>query len=481
MANQDIKLDNTEFSNSTNITINKTFNFKFDENSGFKNSKGKEEYNVKSVYFCWINKDDNTTDYIEKCNNFNINIISFLERNDLNSFIKGDITTCDNLVDSSEGLIINDDSNEKGKSESINDLKNVKEKPIPASSSSSSSAAAAAASKSTTKPIDSKGKNNSQSNYQSSSSSTTQVKEKKHVLSESEKIDYKESKRRKLESDPLLKCISIHEIELIDHDKALRGTQKSNDFSNLIRECEYKIVRPLKSTTKVVKSTSTTNSSTKIPSKSGLSKVSTKLPHSSSSSSSSLLTSSSILNDSSQSLATILHKRDPIIILSPSAISMLTMNNVKSFLENGKFIDVHNKEVSENTNTNTNTTTTNSNSNMIQIVRQSKKFNRKIKFVVVNNVEKFFIKPEYWDRVVAVFTTGQEWQFKNYKINKPNLLFQKVKGFYINYNGDSIPLNIKNWNVQIISLDRNQRFKDRQISELLWESIERFMASKGFK
>lgn len=118
---------------------------------------------------------------------------------------------------------------------------------------------------------------------------------------------------------------------------------------------------------------------------------------------------------------------------------------------------------------------------MVQLVRHSKRFNKDIKFVVVSNVEKFFVKPEYWDRVVAVFTTGQEWQFKNYKVNQPNLLFQKVKGFYVNYSGDSVPSNVKNWNVQVISLDRNQRFKDRQISEFLWETIERFMLSRGYK
>jgi parafibromin len=149
---------------------------------------------------------------------------------------------------------------------------------------------------------------------------------------------------------------------------------------------------------------------------------------------------------------------------------MLTMQNVKSFLQDGKFIDPQ-EAILQNT----------ENANIIHIVRQSKRFNKKIKFVVVSNVEKFFVKPQYWDRVVAVFTTGQEWQFKNYQVNQPNLLFQKVKGFYVNYSGDIVPQNVQNWNVQVISLERNQRFKDRQISEYLWESIERFMLSKGYK
>lgn len=347
------------------VQIGDSEKFKLGEESQFKGSK---MYDVKSVYFCWMNRDAAVTEYIELCENNKVDVISFVEKTDLISYLKGETDT--------SNYVIKPNSDEKDG--------------------------------------------------------------KKRGTRDDEKVDYKESKRLKIESDPLLKEISKHEIELVDHDKALRGTQKANDFSNLIRECEYKIVRPLKSASK---KPSTTSKDARKKEVAG--------------------------NDSS-SLATILKKKDPIIILSPSAISMLTMNNVKLFLQDGKFVDP--RDIKEGANL-----------NMVQVIRQSKKFGKKIKFVVVSNVEKFFVKPEYWDRVVAVFTTGQEWQFKNYKINQPNLLFQKVKGFYVNYSGDVIPNNIKNWNVQVISLDRNQRFKDRQVSEFLWESIERFMMSRGYK
>lgn len=347
------------------VQIGDSEKFKLGEESQFKGSK---MYDVKSVYFCWMNRDAAVTEYIELCENNKVDVISFVEKTDLISYLKGETDT--------SNYVIKPNSDEKDG--------------------------------------------------------------KKRGTRDDEKVDYKESKRLKIESDPLLKEISKHEIELVDHDKALRGTQKANDFSNLIRECEYKIVRPLKSASK---KPSTTSKDARKKEVAG--------------------------NDSS-SLATILKKKDPIIILSPSAISMLTMNNVKLFLQDGKFVDP--QDIKEGANL-----------NMVQVIRQSKKFGKKIKFVVVSNVEKFFVKPEYWDRVVAVFTTGQEWQFKNYKINQPNLLFQKVKGFYVDYSGDVIPNNIKNWNVQVISLDRNQRFKDRQVSEFLWESIERFMMSRGYK
>lgn len=371
-----------------------------------------EEYDIKSVLFCWNNRNATVTEYIEKCEAEKVRVISFMERTDLIAYLKGDI-------------------------DALNKGTKLEE----------------TAFGSATIPVS------------SDTGDATAATKKRDVVVE--KVDYKESKKRKIESDPLLKEISLHEIDLIDHDKALRGTQKNIDFSNLIRECEYKIVRPLKQQSKVkpnggVGSNSSSGSAVKSKSSTTSSLSTSGVKNKSGSN------NAKVNSDASNSLARILYKKDPIIILSPSAISMLTMNNAKSFLQDGKFIDPQSIESS-------------SGLNMVHIMRQSKRFNKKIKFVAVNNVEKFFVKPEYWDRVVAVFTTGQEWQFKNYKINQPNLLFQKVKGFYVNYNGDVVPQNIKNWNVEIISLDRNQRFKDRQISELMWESIERFMATKGYR
>lgn len=47
-----------------------------------------------------------------------------------------------------------------------------------------------------------------------------------------------------------------------------------------------------------------------------------------------------------------------------------------------------------------------------------------VRYVIVDSVEalsKFGVDP--WDRVVCVMTTGQEWQFKNYKWKDPKQLF----------------------------------------------------------
>ena len=44
-------------------------------------------------------------------------------------------------------------------------------------------------------------------------------------------------------------------------------------------------------------------------------------------------------------------------------------------------------------------------------------------------------------------TTGQTWQFKQYKWSDPRDLFRNVKGVYMGWNNEPLNSNIKDWNV----------------------------------
>ncbi|OLL24183.1 Cell division control protein 73 [Neolecta irregularis DAH-3] len=160
--------------------------------------------------------------------------------------------------------------------------------------------------------------------------------------------------------------------------------------------------------------------------------------------------------------------RDPIIILSPSASALITMHNVKSFLEHGNFIPP-------------NIAAQNAGGgrapDFLAISRKSPRFpDRGMRFTVVDDVEKF--KPEYWDRVVCVFTTGQAWQFRTYKWSEPRELFQKVKGVFVQYAGDPQHSAAKDWNVQTIQIERNRRHTDRQVISQFWDHLEAWMESQ---
>lgn len=160
--------------------------------------------------------------------------------------------------------------------------------------------------------------------------------------------------------------------------------------------------------------------------------------------------------------------KDPIILLSPSASSLLTMANIKAFLENGHFSPpaLNAGPVPQ----------------IQHVSRPMQTINpmAPVRFVVVDSSEKF--KPEYWERVVAVFTTGQEWQFKSYKWSDPVTLFREVRGFYVGWEGEGVPDTVKRWGngVQPFAVSRRNRFKDKEVSEQFWLSVENWMSIKGW-
>ncbi|PSR81908.1 RNA pol II accessory factor, Cdc73 family-domain-containing protein [Coniella lustricola] len=167
----------------------------------------------------------------------------------------------------------------------------------------------------------------------------------------------------------------------------------------------------------------------------------------------------------------------PIILLSPSASSLIRLSNARAFLEESKYEPAK----------------TDYDSSMIHILHHMRDIdaNRPMRFILVESVEQF--KPEYWNRVVAVFTTGQPWQFKNYKWSQPQELFRHVMGVHVGWRGEQPPDNVRNWGhrVQCFSIDKwrepgapgaeASRFRDREVVEAIWKRIETGMKAKGWK
>lgn len=170
-------------------------------------------------------------------------------------------------------------------------------------------------------------------------------------------------------------------------------------------------------------------------------------------------------------------RADPIILLSPSASSLLRMSNIKSFLESGRYTPADNS----------------STATMLHITRTVKDIDpqRPLRFILVEGPEQF--KPEYWDRVVAVFTTGQAWQFKSYKWNTPTELFKHVQGVYVGWRGEPVPQGVRDWGHRVLNLNIDKytdpslpgadvnRWRDREVAESIWKSIEHNMRQKGWK
>lgn len=160
---------------------------------------------------------------------------------------------------------------------------------------------------------------------------------------------------------------------------------------------------------------------------------------------------------------------EPIILLSPSASSLIRMPNVKSFLQDGQYQSPE--------------TASSTAPNILHLQRLLPSIDNQkpLRFILVDSPDQF--RPDYWNRVVAVFTTGQAWQFKNYKWQAPAELFSHVMGVYVGWKGEMAPETVKGWGRGVLSvgLDKgNARWRDREVVEEVWSAIEQRMRAMGW-
>ena len=161
---------------------------------------------------------------------------------------------------------------------------------------------------------------------------------------------------------------------------------------------------------------------------------------------------------------------EPIILLSPSASSLLRMPNIKSFLEEGRYVPPE----------------SGSTANILHLTRliPSISPSKPLRFILVDDPSSF--RPDMWDRLVAVFTTGQTWQFKNYRWQQPAELFSHALGIYVGWKGEAVPETVKGWGrgVMVAQIDKmgadKDRWRDREEVEGIWRGIEGRMKEMGW-
>ncbi|CAD6637406.1 HN1_G0030450.mRNA.1.CDS.1 [Saccharomyces cerevisiae] len=234
-------------------------------------------------------------------------------------------------------------------------------------------------------------------------------------------------------SDPVVVETMKHERILVDHNSALRGAKPIN-FGYLIKDAELKLVQSIKGSLR----------GSKLPPghKGAHGRISKT-------------------NGSSSG-----PRKDPIILIPSAASSILTVANIKQFLLESKYVNPRNLPSVPN--------------GLVNIEKKFERISRPIRFIIVDNT-RMFTKPEYWDRVVAIFTTGHTWQFNNYQWNSPQELFQRCKGYYFHFAGDSVPQHVQQWNVEKVELDKNKRFKDVEVVRYFWHSLEKELISRGYR
>jgi parafibromin len=156
------------------------------------------------------------------------------------------------------------------------------------------------------------------------------------------------------------------------------------------------------------------------------------------------------------------------------------MSNIKAFLEGGTYVPTDSSA----------TSTSSDSASILHVMRMIPSIDagRAMRFIIVDSPEQF--KPEYWSRVVAVFTTGQAWQFKSYKWQDPLDLFRHTMGVYVGWRGDHPPDTVRRWGRGVLSVQVDpwtagtgaaSRWRDREVVEAIWKAVEENMRSRGWR
>ncbi|EIW85820.1 RNA polymerase II-associated protein [Coniophora puteana RWD-64-598 SS2] len=175
----------------------------------------------------------------------------------------------------------------------------------------------------------------------------------------------------------------------------------------------------------------------------------------------------------------------PIIVISSSPTSLITMHNVKRFLQESTFelsADARAREGNARAedvvhidrlrpSLLSNSTQNGSGSGAGKVNGATR--GQMQRYFVVDGVEalnKF--GTDAWDRVVCVMTTGQTWQFRPYKWSDPRTLFHHVKGVYVTWTNDPPNTKIKDWNVTELKIDPHRRHVDKSVVAHFWRMLD---------
>ncbi|KAF9481350.1 RNA polymerase II-associated protein [Pholiota conissans] len=235
----------------------------------------------------------------------------------------------------------------------------------------------------------------------------------------------------------VVKKIRQNEVELRDRNTVLRGI-KPNNFT-AVRTAYGEKLKKLKETTRVGAAATATSSTT-----------------------------------DPKLLARKARHNQPIIMISSSPTALITMHNVKRFLEDSVF------EPSQDARARAAAEGNIRPEDLIPIYRKrtsidtsGKETVTKTTYFVVDSVEALAkFGTDAWERVVCVMTTGQAWQFRPYKWNEPRQLFHNVKGIYVSWSNDPPNAKIKDWNVTELKIDPHRRHVDKSVVAHFWKLLD---------
>lgn len=152
----------------------------------------------------------------------------------------------------------------------------------------------------------------------------------------------------------------------------------------------------------------------------------------------------------------------PIIIVPNSSASLISILNAADFLRDGVFISTDEKKAAG--------------AKRIPelVIQRSDPTTGAIRsYKLVDNPAG--LSAGDWDRVVAVFVTGQLWQIKSCKWQTPVELFRNVLGVFLTFDNRTMDPAVQTWNCKVIKVNQFQRHLDSSASLAFWSLLDGFI------
>ncbi len=129
----------------------------------------------------------------------------------------------------------------------------------------------------------------------------------------------------------------------------------------------------------------------------------------------------------------------PIIIIPNSSVSLISILNAAEFLRDGVFVSCEDKKAAG--------------AKRIPelVIQRSDPATGAIRsYKLVDNPAG--LSAGDWDRVVAIFVSGQLWQIKSCKWQTPVELFRNVLGVFLTFDNRTMDPIVQTWNCKVIKV-----------------------------
>lgn len=130
----------------------------------------------------------------------------------------------------------------------------------------------------------------------------------------------------------------------------------------------------------------------------------------------------------------------PYIIVPAALTGVLSIFNAQDLLQRAAYVSIEEKKQQPG-----------AKRESVVIINRAMSDGRMEQYKVIDNPRA--LRPEDWEhRVVAVFVSGQVWQFKDWYWSNPAELFQNILGVHLTMDGRVVDSTVQSWNCNVLKV-----------------------------